>query len=170
MIYRSVALILSVCLLSGPLRAEEQLRLKWSEIAPVVTGKRVWLPLNGGVRVSGTVRGVEAAGLKVEVAKTSDSAAYPKGLVSIPRSSIATIGLSKPAGHKGIIIGGAVGGGVAVAASAPLIAIKNNEGGTGADPYIAAAILIPIALGLLIGGLSDWGAHRNARSIVIVHD
>jgi hypothetical protein len=143
---RVVAVILSTCLLGTPIRAEEQLRLKWSEIAPVVTGKRVWLPLSGGVRVVGTVQVVEPTGLKIEVTKTSDRQTYPKGLVSIPRSAIATIRLNKPAGHKGIIIGGAVGGGIAAAASAPLIAIKNNEGGTGADPYIAAAILIPIAL------------------------
>jgi hypothetical protein len=167
---RAASLVISYCLMAVPLRAEEPVRLRWNELAPAVTGKKVWLPLKSGVRVSGNVREVDAAGLKVEVAKTSDSRVYPKGLVSIPRSSVTTIQLNKPAGHKGIIVGGAVGGGIAVAASAPLIAIQNNEGGTGADPYIAAAILVPIALGLTIGWLFDWSARRSAKSIVIVPD
>jgi hypothetical protein len=167
---RLIALGLCWLLPAAPLHAGEQLRLRWSEVAPHIAGKRVWLPLSEGVRVSGTVQAVDATGLKVDIAKTSDRQRYPKGLASIPRTAITTIQLTKPAGYKGIIIGGAVGGGVAVAASAPLIAIQNNEGGTGADPYIAAAILVPLAIGLTLGWFSDWSARRNAKSIVIVPD
>ena len=111
----ALPLALWMCLLATQAPAEDKLRLHWNELAPLVTGKRVWLPLSEGVRVAGKVREVDSTGLKVEVTKSSDRKAYPKGLVSIPRSSVSTIRLNKAPTHKGIIIGGAVGGGIAAA-------------------------------------------------------
>ena len=167
---RSAALVISICLLATQAPAAERLQLRWNELAPLVTGKRVWLPLSGGARVEGTVTEVDSTGLKVEVRKTSDRKAYPKGLVSIPRSSVSTIQLNKPTGHKGIIIGGAVGGGIAAAAGGTLLAIRRNEGGTGGDPIIAASIAGPIAIGLLAGWLIDSIAHRGGKRITIQAD
>lgn len=161
------AFLISIGLIAAQMSAED-LSLRWSDLAPVINGKRVWLPLNGGVRVSGTVREVDSTGLKVEVAKTSDPKVYPKGQVTIPRSSVSTIQLNKPAGHKGIIIGAVAGGAVAAVAGGTLLAIRRNEGGTGADGLIAAAIAGPIAVGLLLGWLGDRIAHHGAKRITVV--
>lgn len=167
---RALALVVSIGFVSTPLLAEERLELRWRDLASVVTGKRVWLPLNGGVRISGTVREVESAGLRIEVRKTSDRRAYPKGLVSVPRSAVSIILLSKPVGHKGIIIGGAVGGGIGATAGGTLAAIRRNEGGTAGNGIIAAAAVGPIAVGLLVGWLFDAAAHHRGKRIIIRAD
>ncbi len=166
----ALAVVTAAGVLSTQLLAEQKLELRWSELAPAVTGKRVWVPLNGGARISGEVREVEPAGLKVQVRKTSDRKAYPKGLASIPRSEVSTVLLTKPAGHKGIIIGGAVGGGVAASAGGTLAAIRRNEGGTGGDAIIAAATVGPIAIGLLVGWLFDAVAHHRGKRIIVKAD
>lgn len=166
---RVTALVVSMCLVAAQAPARE-LRLHWNELAPVVTGKRVWLHLIGGDRVAGTAREVEPAGLKVEVAKTSDRKAYPKGLVSIPRSSVTSIQVNKPAGHKGIIIGGAVGGGIAAAAGGTIAAIQRNEGGINANAILTTAIVAPIAIGLLVGLLIDTIAHHGGQRVTIIAD
>jgi hypothetical protein len=159
-----------MCLVAAQAPAAGGLRLRWNELAPVVTGKRVWLQLNGGVRIAGTAREVEPASLKVEVAKTSDRKTYPKGLVSIPRSSVSTIQVNKPSGHKGILIGGAVGGGIAAAAGGTIVAIQRNDSGIAGGAILATAIVAPIAIGLLIGLLIDSAAHHGGQRITIIAD
>jgi len=165
---RVVVLLISLCLLTGQVLAEDALRLRWNELAPAVSGQRVWLSLSGGERVAGTVREVEPAALRVEVRKTSNSKTHPKGLVSIPRSAVSTIDLHQPRGHKGIIIGGAVGGGIAAAAGGTLIAIGRNEGGTPHGAIMAGATAGPVAVGLLVGWLVDTIARRGDKRIVVV--
>jgi hypothetical protein len=59
---------------------------------------------------------VDSLGLGVDITKTSNRKAYPKGLVSIPRSEVPSIQLNKPVGHKGLIIGGVVGAGIGATA------------------------------------------------------
>lgn len=167
---RAVALVVSMCLFALPVPAEETLHLRWNDLAPLINGKRVGLTLNGGVLVAGTVHGVETTGLKVEITKTSDRRTYAKGLVMIPRPSVSTIQLNQRATHKGVIIGGAVGGGIAAAAGGILGAQQRNEGGTGGEGAMAAAIAAPIAIGLLIGALFDSIAHRGGKRITIVGD
>ena len=167
---RMVVLSVSMCLLTPPVPAETRNHVRWNDLAPLIDGKRVWLPLSGGVRIVGTVRELTATGIKLDVTKTSDRKAYPKGLVLIPRSSVSTIQVNKPAGHKGIIIGGAVGGGIAAAAGGTLIAIRRNEGGTSGNGIIAAAIVGPIALGLLAGWLIDSVVHRGGERITVLAD
>ncbi len=167
---RALALGVSMCLLAIPAPAENNLHLRWNELAPLITGKRVWLRLNDGVRITGAVQAVDAAGLKVQVTKTSDQKSYPKGVLSIPRSSISTIQLNKPAGHKGLIIGGAAGTGIGVTAGVILAAIRKNEGGTSGNGIIAAAILGPIAVGLLLGWVADSLAHQGGKRITVIPD
>ncbi|GEM_PF-6894616 len=161
---RTLALLVAFSL---PMLADK-LELRWTELPHVVTGKRVWLKLNEGTRVSGTVRSVEPTGLQLEIEKTSDKKSFPKGAALIPRNSFKTIQVNKRTTHKGIIIGGAVGGGVAAAAGGTLAAIRKNEGGTGGDGIIAAATLGPIAIGLLAGWLADTAASHGGRHITII--
>ncbi|MBI3665889.1 MAG: hypothetical protein HY236_06635 [Acidobacteria bacterium] len=161
---RALPLVISMCLLATRAPAEDRLRLRWNDLAPLITGKRVWLPLNEGVRVAGTVREVESTGLKVEVTKTSDRKTYPKGLVSIPRSMVSTIQLNKPSGHKGVIIGGAVGGGTGAALGGVLGLVVVSEG------VMAAGIGGPIAIGLLVGWLIDSIAHHGGMRITVMPD
>jgi len=65
-----------------------QASLKWSELGPRITGKKVALVLPDGTSVQGKVRGVDPAGLRLDISKTSDKKAQPKGVHTIPRQSV----------------------------------------------------------------------------------
>ena len=69
----------------------EQASLKWSELGPRVTGKKVALVLPDGTSVQGKVRGVDPAGLRLDISKTSDKRAQPKGVHTIPRQSVSVL-------------------------------------------------------------------------------
>jgi hypothetical protein len=72
-----------------------QATLKWAELGPRVTGKKVALVLPDGTRVEGKVRMVEAAGLRIKISKTSDRRAQPKGLQVIPRRSVSVLSVTE---------------------------------------------------------------------------
>lgn len=163
---RMLALILTLLLLSPRAAAEEIIPARWNQLAPHVTGRRVWLPLADGARISGVVQEVTPTGLAMEIAKTSNRKAWPKGAASIPRSSVSTIRLTKPPGHKGLIIGGAVGGGMTAAAGGTLVAIGRNEGG-GVEPIVGALVALPLVIGLAVGLLVDALGRRDAKRIVV---
>lgn len=167
---RILVITLAASLLPLPLPAAENLSLRWSELSPAVTGKPVWLSLPGGTRVTGVVHDITPDAMSLEIRKTSDSKTYPKGLASIPRSSVSVIRLTKPAGRKGLIIGAAVGGGFGAAAGVGLAAPLRNEGTLSFDGIVAAAILAPIGIGILVGALVDWTAHSRQRLITVRPD
>jgi len=164
-----LALFVSTCLLSAQAAAETKLGLHWNELTPLITGKPVWLRLNTGVRIVGIVREVDSLGLRVDVTKTSNRKAYPKGLASIPRSEVPAIQLNKPAGHKGLIIGGVAGAGIGATAGGLLTGIAHNEG-TSPDGIIAAVVAGQIAIGLLSGALRDSIAHHGGKRIIVLPD
>jgi hypothetical protein len=159
---RLAAVFTCVSLLASSLPAADA-SVRWKELPPLVTGRRVWIPLNDGVRLAGTIRVVEPAALLLEVKKTSNRKAYPKGLVRIPRSAISTIRVNKPDGHKGAKVGLAIGVGGGVA----LGAIANNEGSQAVGATMAG-ILGLVGAGLGAGWLVDSVAHRSGRTIRIV--
>jgi hypothetical protein len=164
-----LALVVSMCLLTAQASAETNLGRRWNELAPLITGKRVWLRLNGGVRIAGTVREVDSLGLKVDITKTSNRKAYPRGLASIPRSEVPTIQLNKPAGHKGLIIGGAVG--VGFGATMGGLTVAGSDEGPYANPTFIAALASGLAaVGLLLGALGDSIAHHGGKRIIVLPD
>ncbi len=68
-----------------------QASLRWSELGPRVTGKKVALVLPDGTSVQGKVRGVDPAGLRLDISKTSDRRTQPKGVYTIPRQSVSVL-------------------------------------------------------------------------------
>lgn len=59
----------------------------WQSLS-MVTGKTVRIALPGGAVVTGKAAGVESDALVVEVRKTSDEKAYPKGTLRVPRENL----------------------------------------------------------------------------------
>ena len=81
-------LALAAAILSPlPLAAETWVRqVKWEDLS-IVTGHTVRISLPGGI-VTGKAGTVEADALVVEVQKTSDPNAYPKGTLRVPREKL----------------------------------------------------------------------------------
>jgi hypothetical protein len=81
-------LALAAAILSPlPLAAEARVRhIKWEDLS-MVTGHTVRISLPGGI-VTGKAGTVEADALVVDVRKTSDRNAYPKGDLRVPREKL----------------------------------------------------------------------------------
>jgi hypothetical protein len=85
---RVCSLVLATAILSSlPLSAGLKVRqLKWEQL-PIVTGHTVRIALAGG-KIIGKAGTVEADVLVVDIRKTSNRSAYPKGTLRIPRRDL----------------------------------------------------------------------------------
>ena len=106
--------------------APRPLELKWSELSSVIRGRTIKLTLPEGATVSGEVIVVREDSLVVNVRKTSDAKAYPKGNAPIPRASVTVLSMKESGGRWGRKIGSSLGtlsgvlaGGYVAAMSAP---------------------------------------------------
>jgi hypothetical protein len=75
--------------LAAPLLADAAalMHVKWEGLT-VVTGSTVSIAMPGGAVIAGKATSVESDALVVDVKKTSDRAAYPKGVVRVPRATL----------------------------------------------------------------------------------
>ncbi len=158
-----IALPVLLCLIQGSVQAETRpLELKWGELAPTVQGHPVELTLTGGTKVTGDVAAIRDDAMVLDVKKTSDARAYPKGNASIPRSSIQLVKLKRSAAWgktlgttlgvlSGVVIGGYVAG------------TTQNDVGPG------VAVFLVIAGAMSVGGyLLGRGADQRTTTIRIV--
>ena len=80
---------------STGMAAPRPLELKWSELSSTIRGRTIKLTLPEGATVSGEVIVVREDSLVVNVRKTSDSKAYPKGSAPIPRASVTVLSMTE---------------------------------------------------------------------------
>ncbi len=158
---------LAFLLQSCPLWAKEQkkpgpekhYRLEWGDLAAIIADQKVSLVLPDATRLQGKVLAVEAQALALDITKTSDRRAHPKGRASIPRTSVSVLRLSKPGGHVWQIVGGILGtfGGLAAGG---LLAWKSDN--------FATQLGIVVGAGAL-GGVGGWWGGRvsDRRTLVI---
>ena len=144
---RSLALLLAAPLLAD---AAAPMHVKWEGLT-VVVGKTVSIAMPGGAVIAGKTTGVESDALVVDVKKTSDRAAYPKGVVRVPRATLhrfevqtkGKVGRSV-ATPMGFLVGFGAGLGAAIAIQGGIL---NNNNPTG-----AAAAWIGLAAAGTVGG------------------
>ena len=160
---RTVAVPVLFCLVQASVAAETRpLELKWGELAPTVQGHPVELTLTGGTRVTGDVAAIRDDAMVLDVKKTSDAKAYPKGNASIPRGSVQLVKLKRSGGWGktlgitlGVLSGVVVGGYVA--------------GSTQHDAGPAVAVFLVIAGAMSVGGyLLGKRADQGATWIRVV--
>jgi len=126
------------------------MHVKWEGLT-VVTGKTVSIAMPGGAVIIGKATSVESDALVVDVRKTSDRTAYPKGVVRVPRATLhrfemqtkGKVGRSV-ATPMGFLVGFGAGLGAAVAIQGGIL---NNNNPTG-----AAAAWIGLAAAGTVGG------------------
>jgi hypothetical protein len=138
--------------LAAPLLADAAtpMHVKWEGLT-VVTGKTVSIAMPGGAVIIGKATSVESDALVVDVRKTSDRTAYPKGVVRVPRATLhrfemqtkGKVGRSV-ATPMGFLVGFGAGLGAAVAIQGGIL---NNNNPTG-----AAAAWIGLAAAGTVGG------------------
>jgi len=144
---RSLALLLAVPLLAD---AAAPMHVKWEGLT-VVTGNTVSIAMPGGAVITGKATSIESDALVVDVKKTSDRAAYPKGVVRVPRATLHRFEMETKgkagrivATPIGFVVGAGAGFGAALLIQGGLL---NNNNPTG-----AAAAWIGIAAAGTVGG------------------
>jgi hypothetical protein len=94
--------------------------IRWTELAPLIVGHTVTIPVERGLTVGGEVLSVREDVLMLDVRRTSDSRRYPKGQAAIPRSQVTEVRLVERRGSGGRILGTVVGAIVGVTAGGAL--------------------------------------------------
>jgi hypothetical protein len=143
------------------------LRVKWDGLSMVV-GKTVAIAMPDATVITGKAVSVQADALEVQVTKSTNPAAWPKGLTRVPRATLRTVEMRTKSVHYrviGIAVGflaGTVGGvGAAVGIQGGLL---DDE-----HPRAAVAALIGIAAAGTVGGYAVGnGADRRSTMIEIV--
>jgi hypothetical protein len=138
--------------LAAPLLADAAalMHVKWEGLT-VVVGNTVSIAMPGGAVIAGKATGVESDALLVDVQKTSDRTAYPKGAVRVPRATLHRFEMQTK-GKLGRIVGTPVGfavgftAGVGAAIGIGGGFLRNNNQGA------ATAALIGIAAAGTVGG------------------
>ena len=148
------AFLTAVMLVTGlPLQAAGGVQVSWQALAPLVEGKKISLVLPDSAHLRGTVVAVEKDQVILDIGKTSDPQAHPKGRATIPRTSFRSFEMTKTR-TLWKVLGTTIGLGTGLAIAVPVNAYAHNEG-DGAPLAIAAIIAVPTAVGFLVGWASD---------------
>ena len=123
--------------------------LRWTDLGARIEGRKVALVLPDGTEVQGKVRGVESGGLRLDVSKTSNKKAQPKGVHLIPRQSVSYLRVTEYRKLGRVLITAG-----AFASAAGIAAASLRSGGIGegvgviAIPAAAAAGTVGIGIGV----------------------
>jgi hypothetical protein len=150
-----------------------QLALRWSELQPVLKGRRLSIQLTDGTAVEGKYSNLQADALSMQVTKTSDPAKYPKSEARLARPTLTLITLKRHVGWKGRTIGLIAGGAIAAIAAGTIHAISNNEvgGWSSTSAGVAAATAGgAVGIGYLVGWLLDFAGSRPEQVVRILPD
>jgi hypothetical protein len=138
--------------LAVPLLADAAtpMHFKWEGLT-VVTGHTVSIAMPAGAVIMGKATSVESDALVVDVTKTSDRTAYPKGVVRVPRATLHRFEMQTKgklgrsvATPMGFLVGAGAGVGAWIGIQGGIL---NNDNPTG-----AAVALIGITAAGTVGG------------------
>ena len=154
----SITRILWCAALAAGLHAASLTTVNWEHL-PIVTGKTVSIAMPGGAVITGKATAVEADALVVDVKKTTDAQAWPKGPVRVPRSTLHRLEMQAKGKKFRVlctVLGSAVGltAGVAAALSihGGILSNRNTGEATGALIGIWGGVT---AAGYLAGNAAD---------------
>jgi hypothetical protein len=153
--------------------AAEPIVLRWSELEPVLKGRRISVQLTAGATVEGRYSSLQEGALTLQVTKTSAPAEHPKGATKLARSELAQITVKRLRGRKGRIIGLIAGGAIAATIVGIVHGISKNEVGgwsSTSAPIAAAGGGGAAGIGYLAGWLADCLGSRPAQVVRILPD
>ena len=126
MITQSCIALTILC--AGLAQAENKpVELKWSELAAVVTGQNIEFTTKEGVRLRGNVVSVRPEEMVLDAKHTSNPKIFPKGGVTVPRTSVDTLRMIKTKAAWGRSLGTGLG----LVAGYTLMVYTARAGGSG---------------------------------------
>lgn len=140
-----------------------QRQTTWEGLSDL-SGQTVRIVMPDGARIAGKVTGLETDALAIEIRKSSNQAAYPKGMFLVPRATLKALDVERPTIRwrvVGLATGGAIGGFLAI------LAVSFSSNGFHTRHPVDAALTAG-AIGLPLGGyLFGWRADRRTITYVI---
>jgi hypothetical protein len=137
-------------------------RVNWDGLAAIV-GRQVRVVMPDGAHIEGSVTGLETDALAVDIHKTSNRKAYPKGHFLLPRATLRAVDVVERSSKHWRIVCVALGGGIGYLAARAAI---NSSKGSG--PGVGGIGLGTLAAGLPVGGyLLGNAADRRVTTYVI---
>jgi len=136
--------------------------IKWNELAALIVGHHVSIPLVGGVVVAGEALSVRDDSIMLDIGRTSDRKRYATGQTSIPRASITEVRLVERRGTGGRILGTVVGALVGIVAGAEIAAHGTRSEAAVVSTFGATAVACTVG-GYYVGRSVD----RHSRLLRI---
>ena len=140
-----------------------QLEVRWSELSPLVVGRTVAIVLPDGTAVSGEAAAVRDAELAMDIRKTSNRTAHPKGMAAIPRASITTVEVREGRAVGGRVLGTVVGVVLGMVIGGEIVAHSNMSEGPSVGTFSAVTVASTVG-GYYVGKKAD----QRSKTIRIV--
>jgi hypothetical protein len=140
MTHRSVLAILLAVALAAPFAASAESRpieLQWSELGSRLQGRDIELVLPDGTALRGEVEAIREDTLVLNVKKTSNSKAHPKGNALIPRTSVTLLSLNESRGRWGRTVGVTLGTLTGMALGGYVAAADTRSAAAGLSTFLA---------------------------------
>jgi uncharacterized protein YcfJ len=134
--------------------------IRWNELAALVVGRNVSIPLAGGAMVKGEALSVRDDSLMLDVTKTTDSGRYPRGQVRIPRTFVTEVRVAERGGSGGRILGSVVGVLTGVVAGAEIAVHGTHSEAAGVATFTAVAVACAVG-----GYYAGRSADRHVRRL-----
>jgi len=136
-------------------------RLQWQDLDRLAHGHRADLVLPNGAVLGGKVLAVESDALVLDLKKTSDKKAWPRGRASIPRAQVSHLRITKVK-STWRIVGTSIGLAVGTIVTIPLV-LFNQSSEARLMLAVVPALSVPAAAGYGLG----WGADHKKTEIDI---
>jgi hypothetical protein len=119
--------------------------IRWNELAALIVGHRVSIPLPGGGLVEGEALSVRDDSLVLDIGKTSDASRYPKGQTPVPRASVSEVRLAERRSTGGRILGTAVGALAGIVGGAEIAVHGTHSESAGVSAFTSTAVALTVA-------------------------
>jgi hypothetical protein len=144
---------------AGPV---DERQTNWAGLS-VVVGQRVRVLMPDGARIEGQATGLEVDALAIEVARSSNRKAYPKGRFLASRATLRAVDVVQLSTIRWRIVCTALGGAIGYVALRGAVNLAKSSNTGAAAGFGALGVGLPVA-GYLIGNAAD----RRIVTYVIV--
>ncbi len=114
--------------------------IRWNELAALIVGHHVSIPVAGGGVVEGQALSVRDDGIMLDIVKTSDANLYAKGQTTIRRSTVTEVRLVERRGTGGRVLGTVVGALLGIVVGAEIAGHGTNSEAAGVSTFSAVAV------------------------------
>jgi hypothetical protein len=128
----------------------QEIHTTWEGLSAIV-GQKVKVVMPVGAQIQGKATAVETDALAIEILKTSNKAAYPKGKYLVPRATLKAVDVERPTKQWRILC---TAGGAALGIAFAKLAAGAGGLHTRTEIYGAMAAAAP-AVGYLLGRAAD---------------